>query len=173
MTGLLCLNWFHVQLGEWTKGEIYVPVLQTITYPYTALVVVVGGFIWTIPRHRGERCGTCGYSLDGLEAVGMAVTCPECGTRHAVHGSYRRSGTDRQSFETDDDLANTHERFATARTPRARSAEASPTVVRLGPTGPVATNASTPQDAPEPADREDGEGQAADQRPAERAEAAR
>ena len=173
MAGLLCLNWFHVQLGEWTKCEIYVPGLQTITYPYTDLVVVVGGFIWAIPRYRGERCGTCGYSLEGLEPVRMAITCPECGTRHAMHGAYRPSGADRRRFDTDDDLANTRVPLVPGRAGSAGDESEPSIVVRLDPSeAGVGRAGSSAEDAPEPADGEDSERQPADERPAERAEAA-
>ncbi len=145
LLGLIAINWFHIQVGHWTRGEIYVPVLQSITYPYTVLVAVVGVFIWSIPRDLGERCGRCGYSLEGLEPSGSSVVCPECGVKHATRAAYRRSGADRRDLSGDDDRGNTHERFA------GRSAS---------------------EQAPHPAHGEDRERQAPDERPAEHAQAA-
>ena len=106
LIGLVLLNWFHIKLGQWTHGEIFVPVLQTITYPYSILVVVVAVFIFCIPRETGDRCVKCRYSLDGLTTIRGMLICPECGKKNPTRSAYRRSGIDRGSFITDDDRRN-------------------------------------------------------------------
>ena len=107
LLGLVLLNWFHIMLGRWTEGEIYVPVLQTVTYPYSALVVAVGVFIWAIPRRVGLACTACRYDLEGLDPMGGVIVCPECGAKNATRAAYRPSGADRTSFDADDDRSNT------------------------------------------------------------------
>lgn len=76
--GLVCVAWLHYRLNIWTHGKIYLPVLRSMLYPYTALVVVVGLYIACLPR--GNRldgcCFACGYNLAGLA---LPVKCPECG----------------------------------------------------------------------------------------------
>jgi len=106
LIGLVLLNWLHIKLGQWTDGEIFVPVLQTITYPYSVLVVVVGVFIFCIPREIPNRCVRCRYSLDGLTTIRGMLICPECGKKNPTRSAYRRSGIDRGSFITDDDRRN-------------------------------------------------------------------
>ena len=180
LLGLIALNYLHIKLGEWTNGDIFVPVMQSLTYPYTLLVVMVGGFIWAIPREQADRCARCGYSLEGLEPpvgspVGTAggfLVCPECGFRHATRESYRRSGADREHFQGTDDRANTHPRFIEPRR-RARGASGFEHGPEHGPEqeAPIVVRApSAPGRPPEPAHGEDREGQPADERPPEREE---
>lgn len=144
LLGLVLLNWLHIKLGDWTEGEIYVPVLQTITYPYTALVFAVGVFIWSIPTNTDSRCGMCKYDLSGLGPVRGVIICPECGGRNATREAYRKSGTDRVSYATDDDH----------------------------PAAVPGIPASSPGEAPGASDQEDAQRHAADQRPAEQREGA-
>ena len=100
--GLLALNFLHYKLEQWTDGTIYLPVLQSIMFPYTALVAVVGVFITCLPRVHPWMCRHCHYDLRGLEEG--ARLCPECGaaTSAAVARSARRSGVDRRSFRSPD-----------------------------------------------------------------------
>lgn len=155
LAGLVLLNWVHIKMGEWSDGEMFVPVLQTITYPYSALVVAVGVFIVCIPRETELRCRGCRYSLSGLLAIEGVIVCPECGVKNQTRAAYRRSGADRESFRGDDSREN----------------------IRTGPggfrrhSGPADRSAA--DRAPEPAGREDQQGHAADQPPAEQAEHAR
>ena len=152
LAGLVLLNWVHIKMGEWSNGEIFVPVLQTITYPYSALVVAVGVFIVCIPRDTGLRCRGCKYCLAGLGAIGGVIVCPECGAKNQTQAAYRRSGADRQSLQGDDSREN----------------------IRAGPHGhrrPLGRSAA--DRAPDPAGREDQQGHTADQSPAEQAEHAR
>ena len=163
LIGLLALNYLHIKLGHWTNGEIYVPVMQSITYPYTVLVVAVGAFIWSIPRDRGDLCTRCRYSLEGLEPGGAMLICPECGFKNAGRAAYRRSGVDRHSLSGNDDRSNARARVT--RHPTTNNAgvrEAGRPIV----VGPLAA-----QHPPDPAHNQDRERQPADERPAERAEA--
>ena len=43
---------------------------------------------------KANRCSKCGYSLAGLDHVGLI--CPECGTKHALR---RRSPSSSLSFD--------------------------------------------------------------------------
>ena len=83
---LFATAWFHTKVGEWTEGRIYVPVLQSILYPYIALVLLVGLCFAFAPTHTGgrlvrthKRCKGCGYDLRGLPD--SQTVCPECGVR--------------------------------------------------------------------------------------------
>lgn len=102
VAGLLGLNYLHYKIGRWSAAQsqdgqgIMLPVLQTIMYPYTALVGLVGLFIVAMPKTYRAGCVRCGYDLSGLEEP----NCPECGEmREPV---YRRSGTDRPSLRGSD-----------------------------------------------------------------------
>ncbi len=80
--GLLLVAWFHLKLNEWTEGGIFLPVFQSILYPYIALVVAVGLFIASLPTReqlaeRDKLCVRCRYDLSGLD--GAQQRCPECG----------------------------------------------------------------------------------------------
>jgi 4-amino-4-deoxy-L-arabinose transferase-like glycosyltransferase len=83
LVGLLLIAYLHYWLNIWTHGAIYLPVLRSILYPYTILVVIVGVYIACLPRTRpGETsCTSCKYDLAGLT---MPAVCPECGTRNAA-----------------------------------------------------------------------------------------
>jgi hypothetical protein len=107
--GLMALNWLHYKLSDWTEGEIYLPVLQSIMYPYTGLVAVVGVFVACIPRIHAWQCRQCGYDLrglspDGKHMPGRGAVCPECGTPVAPARpvSTRPSGMDRETMRTPD-----------------------------------------------------------------------
>lgn len=147
--GLVLLNWLHIKMGEWTEGEIFVPVLQTITYPYSVLVVVVGVFIVCIPREGGPLCVGCRYSLSGLAAVDGVLVCPECGAKNPTRSAFRKSGADREDFSSDD---------SRRKKPR-HTADAG---VRSASRG-----------APEPAGAQDQQRHAPDEPPAEQAQHAR
>lgn len=142
LLGLIALNVLHGLLNVWTNGEIHLPVLRSIMYPYTAFVFAVGGFIACLPRSSSTGCSRCGYPLAGLEGESGVVTCPECGNRHAAGRSYRRSGADRDDLRISD--------------------------IRGVPGGAL----SSPGDAEDPAQQQDGEGQPGDERPADRREPA-
>jgi hypothetical protein len=102
LAGLLGLNFLHGRLNDWTNGTIYLPVLRSIMYPYTALVVMVGGFIVCLPRESITGCRRCGYSLHGLDRRFEGVVCPECGTVQHLATPYRRSGMDRDDLGLSD-----------------------------------------------------------------------
>lgn len=82
IVGCVAVALFHIQLNQWTQGRIFLPVLQSLLYPYAAMVAMVGFFIASLPRSAAERgvrpCRHCGYDLDGLEDE-HGLTCPECG----------------------------------------------------------------------------------------------
>ena len=81
--GLCLLGYIHYRMDIWTNHRIYLPVLQTILYPYAALVLIVSLFLASLPpKFRGIACRQCGYDLTGLEVA--RPRCPECGRQHAV-----------------------------------------------------------------------------------------
>jgi hypothetical protein len=104
VAGLMLLNWLHYKLNDWTEGDIYLPVLQSIMYPYTGLVAAVGLFIAFIPSRESYECHECGYDLRGR--VEGNTICPECGFDSAVRTprSSRRSGADRPSLAQHDEM---------------------------------------------------------------------
>jgi ribosomal protein L37E len=102
IAGLMGLNYLHYRIGRWSAARdsagqgIVLPVLQSIMYPYTGLVGLVGLFIVAMPTTYHTGCFRCGYDLTGLEAD----RCPECG--EPKHRVYRRSGTVRPSLSGSD-----------------------------------------------------------------------
>lgn len=76
--GCVFVAWLHTRLNIYTHGKIYLPILRSLLYPYTGLVVVVGLYIACLPR--GNRfhgcCPWCKYDLAGLP---RPAKCPECG----------------------------------------------------------------------------------------------
>lgn len=76
--GCVFVAWLHYRLNIYTHGKIYLPILRSLLYPYTGLVVVVGLYIACLPR--GNRlegcCPWCRYDLKGLP---RPAKCPECG----------------------------------------------------------------------------------------------
>lgn len=84
--GLCLVAWIHTLANEYTGGRLYLPVLRSLLYPYTALVGGVGLFIALLPGRRAgcPRCPVCDYDLAGL--LQERMVCPECGTRLAVLG---------------------------------------------------------------------------------------
>lgn len=81
--GLCLVGYIHYRMDVWTNHRIYLPVLQTILYPYAALVLIVSLFLASLPpKFRGIACRQCGYDLTGLEVA--CPRCPECGRQHAV-----------------------------------------------------------------------------------------
>ena len=101
--GLMALNLFHVQLGRWTEGSIYLPVLQSLMYPYTGFVTVIGAYIACLPRRLNRGCEACGYDLHGLATAAQAARCPECGTiNKPIRRVYRPSGIDRDNLARSD-----------------------------------------------------------------------
>jgi hypothetical protein len=79
LIGLILVALFHYQLSLWSHGRIYLPVLQVLLYPYTALVVVLGLYIAALPRRpiTWVHCPICKYDLRGLDDP--IESCPECG----------------------------------------------------------------------------------------------
>ena len=74
---LLGLILLHMRIGQWTHGEIFVPVFQSILIPYAVLVVGMGLFIASIPREpKHGHCAQCGYDLAGIAHA--SPCCPEC-----------------------------------------------------------------------------------------------
>jgi len=79
VAGLVLIAYLHLCLNEWTHGRIFLRVLQTLLYPYTGLVGVVGVYIACLPRRVAVYCcHECHYDLSGL--IGETAVCPECGT---------------------------------------------------------------------------------------------
>ncbi|MEX2218913.1 MAG: hypothetical protein WD749_09155 [Phycisphaerales bacterium] len=75
---LLAVAWLHYLLSLWSEGRIYLPVFQSILYPYIALVTLVGLYIACLPANsRLPLCPACDYDLGGLEDE--TTSCPECG----------------------------------------------------------------------------------------------
>ncbi|MBL8760656.1 MAG: hypothetical protein JNL50_05070 [Phycisphaerae bacterium] len=84
--GLCLLGYIHYRMDIWTNHRIFLPVLQTILYPYAGLVLIVSLFLASLPpKFRGIACRQCGYDLTGLEVA--RPRCPECGRQHAVVSS--------------------------------------------------------------------------------------
>ncbi len=83
MSGLTAVAFFHLKLNDWTNGTIYLRQMQTLLYPYIALVMGVGLFLFLLPRlpSSGFFCRGCRYDLDGLDIDpgDSEVRCPECG----------------------------------------------------------------------------------------------
>lgn len=76
--GLVLVALLHIQLSRWTRGGIYLPVLQCLLYPYAALVGGIGLYLACLPRRVvAAQCLRCQYDLAGL--AGEAEQCPECG----------------------------------------------------------------------------------------------
>jgi len=100
--GLMALNVLHYKLEQWTDGTIYLPVLQSIMYPYTGMVAAVGVFIACLPRIEPWMCRRCHYDLRGL--TDDQEICPECGApaREKRPRSTRRSGVDRRDVRDGD-----------------------------------------------------------------------
>jgi hypothetical protein len=83
--GLVALGWVHWRLSVITHGRVYLPIMQLLLYPYTALVAMGGVFMVSMPRRPGRgECRACGYRLAGLEAGEAGIVCPECGVGGAV-----------------------------------------------------------------------------------------
>ena len=99
VAGLIAVNWLYYELSVWTHGSIYLPVLQTLMYPYTAAVAAVGIFVVCLPRTAGTNCHECGYDLVNLDEVDR---CPECGTPIPGRRTYRPSGLPRESLRDSD-----------------------------------------------------------------------
>ncbi|HRQ73928.1 MAG TPA: hypothetical protein PLU35_12960 [Phycisphaerales bacterium] len=98
LAGLLGIAWLHYRLSIWTDGAVYLPMLQTLLYPYTALVSVVAFVLASVVRPfragGGRFCGYCRHDLVGLPDT--QPVCPECGAPrsfedHAQRESVRES----------------------------------------------------------------------------------
>ncbi|MCA9297458.1 MAG: hypothetical protein KDA28_00245, partial [Phycisphaerales bacterium] len=85
LIGLLVLGWFHIKLSEWTNHTIFLPILQAMLYPYSALVTLGGLALCAFPRRPvvDGWCPSCGYDLVGL----TMARCPECGGRVTLRRS--------------------------------------------------------------------------------------
>lgn len=96
LAALALVGWMHYRLNVWTGGAVYFPVLQGLLYPYIAMVIGVGTYLWAMPRSRppGAPCPECDYDLTGL-GFGV-IRCPECGSN--VGPRCRRCGRDHGSL---------------------------------------------------------------------------
>ena len=76
--GLMLVAWLHYELNVWSHGRIFLPILRSMLYPYTALVVVMGLYIACLPQGKNLKgcCYACRYDLKGLP---LPTRCPECG----------------------------------------------------------------------------------------------
>lgn len=100
---LIGVNILHTKIKEWTQGEIHLPVLRSLMYPYTGFVAGVGLYIACLPKRNKVGCGACGYDLTGLMRADGWCRCPECGAMVAAEvPRYRRSGMDRRSLMATD-----------------------------------------------------------------------
>ncbi|USN99990.1 MAG: hypothetical protein H6810_04845 [Phycisphaeraceae bacterium] len=115
LAGLVGLNYLHGLLSDWSGGTIFLPVLRSIMYPYTALVVVIGFYIACLPRTSLVGCAHCGYSLHGLSPRYGIFFCPECGGGTPVQQAYRRSGADRPDLRGTDRRLSAHHAVGAAR----------------------------------------------------------
>jgi hypothetical protein len=79
--GLLIVAWVHYLLGVWTNGDIRLAVLQSMLYPYAALVIGVGLYLASMPQVLASpvRCLGCNYDMHSLDEPD--AICPECGRR--------------------------------------------------------------------------------------------
>jgi hypothetical protein len=79
LAGLVLIGYAHYRLSVITHGRINLPVLQSLLYPYSALVTGIGLYIAALPRKRlpWEHCPKCQYDLRGLDQP--IEVCPECG----------------------------------------------------------------------------------------------
>ncbi|MEM7622523.1 MAG: hypothetical protein AAF235_04905 [Planctomycetota bacterium] len=103
LIGLLGVNTLHTKLNDWTQGDIYLPVLQSLMYPYTAFVAGVGLYIACLPRRSAIGCSFCGYDLHGLAKPGAPVICPECGKQSGgARPTHRPSGVERDDLAASD-----------------------------------------------------------------------
>lgn len=151
VAGLMIVNWLHYEFGQWSKSidpedqGIFLPVLQSIMYPYTGLVAMVGLYLAVLPAsHPPDHCNACGYDLRGVPA--RARVCPECGQRFASdpdQPAHRPSGVRR------DDLRATDRKPANG----------------VQPATPVPVAPSAPHHAVRDAAREDQPGHPRDQHP--------
>lgn len=84
--GVALVGFFHYRLNVWTGGKIFLPVLQSILYPYGVMVVAVGMYISCLPARRPEvHCRRCHYDLEGLHEDEIdSPRCPECGLEEAT-----------------------------------------------------------------------------------------
>lgn len=102
--GLIAFNVIHGKLSDWTDGAIEVPMLRSLTYPYTALVVGVSLYLAWLPRDAGYGCRGCGYDLTGVPVTDGLTVCPECGRESIAPTTRRarRSGEDRLDTKASD-----------------------------------------------------------------------
>lgn len=81
--GVVGVAIFHIHLNRWTGGRLYLPVLQSLLYPYGVLVTLMGVYIACLPRAMPAlHCRKCQYDLAGLEEEDPR--CPECGLAAAA-----------------------------------------------------------------------------------------
>lgn len=173
--GLVLLNYGHWRLGQWAKagnqesGGIMLPVLQSLMYPYTAIVGALGFYIVALPKRYSKGCPSCGYDTQGLRIN----RCPECG--EMFEPSYRPSGSERSSLRQSDGprAIPTPPVVVTAEWGKAEPEP--PRVIPSNAAGPVDKAASfngmpsAKDQTADDADREDGRGKPEQQCPAEHA----
>lgn len=75
LLGVALTGYFHYWLNIITQGVIALPVLQSLLWPYAALVAGVGLYIALLPRIP-DPCVACGHDLN---ATGFKPSvCPNC-----------------------------------------------------------------------------------------------
>lgn len=95
VAGVVAVGFFHYRLNIWTHGKIFLPVLQSILYPYGVMLFVVSVYISCLPVARPKvHCRRCFYDLAGLEEE--LPTCPECGLAKAPRVERRRIAAGRE-----------------------------------------------------------------------------
>lgn len=83
--GMVVVAYAHALLNYWTNGAIRLPVLQSLLWPYTIMVMVVGVYIASLPRAR-VLCRRCSFDLTDAQTPGGR--CPSCQAvrAHRVRG---------------------------------------------------------------------------------------
>lgn len=90
LAGVMAAAWLHGRLNEWSGGQINLPALRVVLYPYGAFILIVGLYIAWLPApaigRKDGRCHRCLYDLRGQPAG--SSKCPECGEHRLLPGEF-------------------------------------------------------------------------------------